>query len=84
MLPVSPKPLCNSYPILHVTHTMKISQDIVIPIMDADFDVCDISLDLTPPIYCPLPSTYSGYWTDEVEHDMQKLIQIVYVRLYLL
>ena len=58
---------------------MRFSSDVVIPIIDADFDLCDIALSLTPPIYCPPPSTYSGYWVNEVKDDEYKLLNIIYV-----
>ena len=86
-LPVSPdKPLCNANrPILHVAYFMKVSKDIEIPIVDADFDMCDNALEVTPPLHCPLPSTFSGYWTENHTESagILKLFQLIKVSLSL-
>ena len=86
-LPVSPdKPLCNTNrPILHVAYFMKVSKDIEIPIVDADFDMCDNALEVTPPLHCPLPSTFSGYWTENHTESagILKLFQLIKVSLSL-
>ena len=80
---VSPaKPLCEAdRPILHVAYTIKVSKDIEIPIVDTDFDICDNTLDATPPVHCPLPSSYSGYWTDShyQSYGIRKLFQMIEV-----
>ena len=86
ILTVSPaKLLCNAdHPVLHVTYTIKVSNDVEIPIIDTDFDICDNVLDVTPPLCCPLPSTYSGYWKSGLDSNnvISKTFHTVYVSLF--
>ena len=84
MLPESPtKPLCKTnHPILRAIYAVKVS-GMEIPIIDADFDICDnvIDPDLNPPLRCPLPPTYSGSMTSSCAGDIMKPFEIYLVRL---
>ena len=76
---VSPaKPLCEkNHPMMHITACAKFSKDNTeVVIADAEIEICDNVLDVTPPSHCPLPSTYSGSWTSKHVHipDLLKLI----------
>ena len=66
MLPDPELPLCKGHhPMVHIAYTVKLSNGIEIPVNDQDYEICDNLPSLTPPIDCPLPSSYSGCWTSK-------------------
>ena len=70
------KPLCEAnHPIIHIHQTVKFSKDIEALIIDADFEICDNVLDLTPPVHCPLPTTYNGSWVK----DGSNILKLIYM-----
>ena len=71
------KPLCEgNHLMLHVNETVK-AKDVEVLIADVDIEACDNGLDLTPPLHCPLPPTYSGYWIKDRANVLKLIYDIV-------
>ena len=62
---------------IHLNLSVMFPKDIEVPIADTDFDLCDNALELTPPVHCPLPSTYSGSLANTYKGDLLKLFHVV-------